>query len=109
MESRHWAQLQKGPNKEEEETRRTERRRHSEVGRDREKVKWTKSIKVRKEQQEEKKKIQEMEKQKQGKHNLQISSVLPSSGTETGREQPWAQAGGHSVLLKSLLGGQVGS
>lgn len=56
MESRHWAQLQKGPNKEEEETRRTERRRHSEVGRDREKVKWTKSIKVRKEQQEERKK-----------------------------------------------------
>ena len=61
MESRHWAQLQKGPNKEEEETRRTERRRHSEVGRDREKLKWTKSIKVRKEQQEERKKREEKE------------------------------------------------
>ena len=37
VESRHWAQLQKGPNKEEEETRWTERRRRSaEVERDRE-------------------------------------------------------------------------
>ena len=54
------------------------------------------------------KKIQEMEKQKQGKHNLQMSSVLPSSSTGTGQEPPCARAGGHSVFLRSLLG-RVGS
>lgn len=85
VESRHWAQLQKGPNKEEgkEETEEDKKGRGKEEeefgsgeGQGEGEIKnkqRTKSIKSEKGTTGGKEKIQEMEKQKQGKQSLQMN------------------------------------
>lgn len=87
VESRHWAQLQKGPNKEkeeeeskkdkkEEEEKEEEEEFGSGVGQGEGEIKntqRTKSIRSEKGTTGGKEKIQEMEKQKQGKQSLQMN------------------------------------
>lgn len=83
VESRHWAQLQKGPNKEEQEEEETEKdkmeeeeefgRGEGQGGGEIKNKQRTKSIKSEKGTTGGKEKIQEMEKQKQGKQSLQMN------------------------------------
>lgn len=82
VESRHWAQLQKGPNKgeEEEETEKDQTEEEEEFGSGEgqgggeiKNKQRTKSIKSEKGTIGGKEKIQEMEKQKQGKQSLQMN------------------------------------